>query len=121
MVISSTSFRINRHVFKYATEHSGNNVQEIRERPVNCNEVCECYFETRMEILWERLFLWAFSFFLFCVGSFVLAGVTIALSHVPSGLLQIWHNYGFLYGAGKTAFTAECHIVVYNFAYNLGK
>lgn len=46
-------------------------------------------------------------FFFFCVGSLVLAGVTIALTHVLSGLLQIWHNYDFLYGAGKTAFTAD--------------
>jgi len=59
--------------------------------------------------------------FFFCAGSFVLAGVTIALTHVLSGLLQIGHNYDFMYGADKTAFTAECHIVVYNFAYNSGK
>lgn len=54
---SPLCFRINRHLLKYATEHTGNNVQEIRERPVNRDKVCDCFFETKMEIVWERLFL----------------------------------------------------------------
>lgn len=55
--MSNTSFRINSQVFKQAAEHTGNNVQEIREYPENCNEICECYFENRMETLWKMLFL----------------------------------------------------------------
>lgn len=59
--------------------------------------------------------------FFLCVGSFVLAGVAVALTYVLSGLPRIWHNNDFLYGVAKTALTAERHIVMYNFAYNLGR
>lgn len=53
------------------------------------------------------------------MGSFMLAGATIALTRVLSGLLQAWHNCDFMMQVRQHLL--QCYVIEYNFAYYLGK